>query len=36
MDMHAKYGQVMTLDRAQEFLRSADAALSKPRAAALA
>lgn len=36
MDMHAKYGQVITLDRAQEYLRSADAALPKAHAAALA
>lgn len=33
MDMHAKYGQVMTLARAQEYLRSADTALSEPQAA---
>ena len=36
MDMHAKYGQVLTLAGAQEYLRSADAALPKPQAAALA
>jgi maleamate amidohydrolase len=36
MDMHAKYGQVMTLAHAQEYLRSADAALAKTQAAAFA
>lgn len=36
MDMHAKYGQVISLTAAQEYLRSADAALSSAVAAALA
>jgi nicotinamidase-related amidase len=35
MDMHAKYGQVISLTAAQEYLRTADAALA-PGVAALA
>jgi nicotinamidase-related amidase len=36
MDMHAKYGQVISLEAAQAYLRDADAALAPPMAAALA
>lgn len=36
MDMHAKYGQVMSLAAAQEYLRSAEATFTPPLAAALA
>jgi nicotinamidase-related amidase len=36
MDMHAKYGQVMSLRAAEEFVRAAEAALPPSRAAALA
>jgi nicotinamidase-related amidase len=36
MDMHAKYGQVISLESALAYLRGADAALAPPRAAALA
>lgn len=36
MDMHAKYGQVISLDRASEYLRVAEAALPEQKAAALA
>jgi nicotinamidase-related amidase len=36
MDMHAKYGQVISLTAAREYLRSAEAALAPPVAAALA
>ncbi len=36
MDMHAKYGQVISLTRAKEYLRGADAALAKANAMALA
>jgi nicotinamidase-related amidase len=35
MDMHAKYGQVISLARAQEYVRSADAALASEQAVAL-
>jgi nicotinamidase-related amidase len=36
MDMHAKYGQVISLEAAQAYLRGADAALAPRREAALA
>jgi maleamate amidohydrolase len=35
MDMHAKYGQVLSLARAQEYLRGAEAALTAQPAVAL-
>jgi hypothetical protein len=36
MDMHAKYGQVISLTEAQRYLRSAEPALAPVRAVALA
>jgi nicotinamidase-related amidase len=36
MDMHAKYGQVISLPAAQEYLQTAEPALARPLAAALA
>ncbi len=36
MDMHAKYGQVISLGHAQEYLRSAEAVLAQAEAVALA